>query len=76
MEQINKRDAATSDGGTRSDGAPDVRRTPDDELVKTGVDAPDIHEVANDEVDPLTRQEIEDDPGEATRKLPKNDQAL
>ena len=52
----------------------DLERTPDEELVDTGV--PDLPDVANEDIDPLTREDVEDDPGEATRKLPKNDQAL
>jgi hypothetical protein len=47
----------------------------DDELVDTGVDNPDVSPDDPD-VDHLTRADVEEDPGEATRKLPKNDQAL
>jgi hypothetical protein len=44
------------------------------ELVDTGVDTDARDD--DPEVDHLTRAEVEEDPGEATRKLPKNDQAL
>jgi hypothetical protein len=44
------------------------------ELVDTGVDTDARDE--DPEVDHLSRAEVEEDPGEATRKLPKNDQAL
>ncbi len=44
-----------------------------EELVDTGVNIPASKD---DDIDRLTRDEVEDDPGEATRKLPKNDQAL
>ena len=47
----------------------------DDEPVDTGVDNPDA-DADDPEIDHLTRADIEEDPGEATRKLPKNDQAL
>ena len=52
----------------------EVNPVPDEELVDTGV--PDAPDVANEDVDPLTREDVETDPGEATRKLPKNDHAL
>ena len=45
------------------------------ELVDTGVDNPDA--AADDpDVDHLTREDVERDPGEATRKLPKNQEAV
>jgi hypothetical protein len=47
----------------------------DDEPIDTGVDNPDAA-VDDPDVDRLTRADVEADPGEATRKLPKNDQAL
>jgi hypothetical protein len=45
-----------------------------EDVIDTGV--PDLPDVADDDIDPLTREDIEEDPGEATRKLPKNDHAL
>jgi hypothetical protein len=47
----------------------------DEELIDTGVENPDV-DADDPAVDHLTREDVEDDPGEATRKLPKNDQAL
>jgi hypothetical protein len=47
----------------------------DDEPVNTGVDTP-AGDADDDEIDRLTRADVEEDPGEATRKLPKNDQAV
>ena len=52
----------------------DLEPLPDEDIVDTGV--PDTPDVANDDVDPLTREDVDQDPGEATRKLPKNDHAL
>lgn len=54
----------------RNDGTDEVR----DDVIDTGV--PDAPDVADDDVDPLTEEDVEADPGEATRKLPRNDQAL
>ena len=45
----------------------------DEEVVDTGVR--DLDPVPDADIDPLTREEVEEDPGEATRKLPRNDQA-
>lgn len=57
-------------GGSRRD----QQHSPADEVVDTGVDLPDGDD--DEGVDRLTREDVEEDPGEATRKLPKNDQAL
>jgi hypothetical protein len=46
-----------------------------DQPIDTGVENPDVDE-DDPGVDHLTRADVEEDPGEATRKLPKNDQAL
>ncbi len=54
------------------DRAPEVGAPADQELVNTGVDLPDIAD--DKDVDPLTREDVDSDPGEATRKLPRNDQ--
>ena len=55
-------------------GGPDLQEPRREELVDTGVDLPDVADDEGD-IDPLTREDVEDDPGEATRKLPRNDQA-
>jgi hypothetical protein len=52
-----------------------VAESTETELVETGVDNPDV-DPDDPDVDHLTRADVEADPGEATRKLPKNDQAL
>ena len=57
-------------GGSRLN----LHHPPGDEVVDTGVDLPDGDD--DEGVDRLTREDVEEDPGEATRKLPKNDQAL
>ncbi len=52
----------------------DLQHSPANEPVDTGVALPGGAE--GEGVDQLTREDVEEDPGEATRKLPKNDQAL
>ena len=51
-----------------------VQQPRPDDLVDTGVDIPAAADEDGD-VDPLTREDVEEDPGEATRKLPRNNQA-
>lgn len=62
--------------GDAAEGAPAPDRqqpSQPSELIDTGVDV--SSETDNEGVDRLTREEVEADPGEATRKLPRNDQA-